>query len=161
MAKRKPKLKKDGTPRAKPKWNPNSAFRGALRRVFARSPQVRAVKDRARKEEPKFNKDGSVSKKPRVLFQCAECNKYFKGAHVAVDHIDPVINPKTGYKDWNTFIERLDCPEDNLQVLCSYTKKEEDTKGTYGRYSCHYFKSQEERKVLKVLKVLKDSKNEI
>lgn len=152
MARRKVKLKKDGTPRAKPKWNPNSAFRGALRRVFARSPAVRAVKERARKEEVKYNKDGSPSKKPRVLFQCAECNKWYKGTHVAVDHIDPVINPVTGYVDWNTFIDRLDCPESNLQVVCSYTNKHEDAKKEYGRYSCHYFKTQEERKALKALK---------
>jgi len=152
MARRKVKLKKDGTPRAKAKWNPNSAFRGALRRVFARSPKVIAVKMRARKEEPKYNKDKSLSKKPRVLFQCALCGGWFKGAHIAVDHINPVINPETSFVDWNTFLERLDCSEDNLQVVCSYAKKEEDAKGTYGRYSCHTVKTAEERKVLKELK---------
>jgi len=152
MARRKVRLKKDGTPRAKPKWNPNSAFRGALRRVFARSPKVIAVKMRARTEEPKYNKDGSQSKKNRVLFQCAECKGWFKGTHVAVDHIQPVINPDTSFVDWNTFIERLDCPEDNLQVICSYTKTHEDTKKEYGKYSCHYTKTQEERKILKALK---------
>lgn len=157
MARRKVKLKKDGTPRAKPKWNPNSAFRGALRRVFARSPKVIAVKLRARKEESKYNKDGSLSKKPAVLFQCAECKKWYKGTHVAVDHIEPVINPETSFVDWDTFIERLDCPEDNLQVLCSYTNKHEDAKKEYGRYSCHYFKTQAERKKAKEFK---DAKNE-
>lgn len=152
MARRKPKLKKDGTPRAKPKWNANSAFRGALRRVFARSPKVRAIKEQARKEEIKYNKDGSVSKKPRVLFQCAECKGWFKGTHVAVDHIEPVVNPETSFVDWNTFIERLDCPGDNLQVVCSYTKTHEDKTKEYGQYSCHYIKTQEERKVLKALR---------
>ena len=156
MARRKPKLKKDGTPRAKPKWNPNAAFRGALRRVFARSPQVRAVKDRARKEEPKYNKDGAVAKKPKVTYECAECNQWFKGTHVAVDHIDPVISPYTGYVDWNTFIERLDCHGSNLQVICSYTKKEEDLKGTYGRYSCHYHKHKQSVKCSKLWRILNE-----
>lgn len=156
MARRKIKLKKDGTPRAKPKWNSNAAFRGALRRVFARSPAIIAVKSRARKEEPKYNKDGSLSKKPSVLFQCAECKGWFKGTFVAVDHIIPVINPETSFVDWNTFIERLDCSEDNLQVVCSYTNKYEDEKKEYGRYSCHYYKTQEERKLAKVFK---DGKN--
>ena len=149
MARRKTRLKKDGTPRAKPKWNANAAFRGALRRVFARSPKVIAVKMRARKEEPKFNKDGSLSKKKAVLYQCAECKGWFKGTHVAVDHIISVIDPELSFTDWNDFIERLDCPEDNLQVLCSYTKKHEDATGEYGRYSCHYYKTQAERKLAK------------
>ena len=159
MTRRKQKLNKNGTPKAKPKWNPNSAFRGALRRVFARSPKVIAVKMRARKEEVKYNKDGSVAKKPAVLFQCAECGGWFKGTFVAVDHIIPVINPETSFVDWNNFIERLDCPEDNLQVVCNYTKKHEDTTQEFGRYSCHYHKTQNERKVLKEMKDAgKDSK---
>jgi len=152
MAKRKQKLTKSGKPRKKPKWNSNAAFRGALRRVFARSPKVVEVKQAARKEEIKHNKDGSVSKKKRVLYQCAICGKWFPGTHVAVDHVNPVINPETGWVDWNDFISRLDCDKDNLQVVCSYTKKYEDETGKYGTYSCHYKKSQDERKALKLLK---------
>lgn len=149
MARRKVKLKKDGTPRAKPKYNSNSAFRGALRRVFARSPKVIAVKKRARREIPKYRKDGSLAKKPAVQYQCAVCKEWYRGTHVAVDHMVSVIDPETSFVDWNKFIERLDCPEDNLQVLCSYALKYKDE---YGRPSCHHIKTQEERKVLKALR---------
>lgn len=152
MARRKVKLKKDGTPRAKPKFNSNSAFRGALRRVFARSPKVIAVKKAARRESPKYRKDGSLAKKPKVEYQCAHCKEWYRGTHIAVDHILPVINPETSFVDWNNFIERLDCSEDNLQILCSYTNVDEDTKKEYGRYSCHYFKTQAERKLAKEFK---------
>lgn len=135
----------------KPKWNANAAFRGALRRVFARSPVVRAVRDAARREYDKYNKDGSLAKRKGVEYQCAICGRWFPSKHISVDHIDPVINPETGWAGWDDFITRLDCTADNLQVVCSYTKKHEDTTHEYGKYSCHYEKTQAERIALKNL----------
>lgn len=149
---RKQKFTKTGKIKKPPKWNSNSAFRSALRRAFTHSPQIKAVMLAARKEEIKYNKDGSIAKKKAVFYQCAICKQWFKSAHVAVDHIDPVINPETGFVDWNTFIERLDCPEINLQVVCSYTKIHEDNTHQYGTYSCHTIKTQQERQVLKELR---------
>lgn len=35
-----------------------------------------------------------------------------------MDHIQPVVCPKTGWIDWNTFIERLFCGPDGWQGLC-------------------------------------------
>ena len=69
-----------------------------------------------------------------------------------MDHIDPVIDLETGWVDWDRFIERLDCPEDNLQTICSYTKAHEDKTGEFGSMSCHYLKTQQERKLLRELK---------
>ena len=40
--------------------------------------------------------------------------------NVHVDHKDPVGS----FKDWNTYIERLFCSEDNLQILCLECHKE-------------------------------------
>lgn len=60
-------------------------------------------------------------KKARVApatFQCALCKKGFERSSVNVDHIEPVIDPKTGFKDWNTYIARLFCAADGFQVLC-------------------------------------------
>jgi len=148
---RKQKLTKTGKIKKPPKWNSNAAFRGALRRAFIRSPQIKAVMVAARKEEVKYNKDGSIAKQKAVFYQCAVCKQWFKGEHVAVDHIDPVINPKTGFVNWDVFIERLDCSVDNLQVICSYTKKHQDKTHQYGGYSCHTIKTQQERQVLKLL----------
>lgn len=50
--------------------------------------------------------------------------------NAVVDHIDPVVDPKKGFESWDTFIERLYCEEDNLQVLC---------------HDCHTRKSNDER----------------
>lgn len=64
-------------------------------------------------------------------YKCASCGEEFAGKDVAVDHIDPVVDPEKGFEDWNTFIERLYCDKDNLQVLCK---------------TCHDLKSKNERK---------------
>lgn len=138
----------------KPKYNENSAIRSAVRRAFSRSPLVQEVLKDARSEQPKYNKDGSLAKKPAVFYTCAQCYNKFKGKHVAVDHIDPVIPIGEEFKDWNTFIFRLWCKKDNLQVLCSYKLKEADQYG--GKNSCHHDKTQNERIARKALTDLPD-----
>ena len=60
-------------------------------------------------------------KKARVApatFQCAACKKEFDRSSVNVDHIDPVIDPKTGFRCWCEYISRLFCGVEGLQVLC-------------------------------------------
>lgn len=54
-----------------------------------------------------------------ATFQCRKCKAEFGRSDVNVDHVEPVINPETGFVDWNTYITRLFCPLDGLQVLCS------------------------------------------
>lgn len=98
-------------------YNKDAAIRGALRRTFSRSPVVREVLMRVRREVPKYNKDGSRSKKNSVQYLCASCNEWAGSTLMAVDHIDPVI-PTTGFTDWNTFIDRLFCGEENLAPRC-------------------------------------------
>ena len=125
----------------KKKWNENAAIRGALRRIFARSPIVIETKQSVREEFPQYKKDGNLAKKPMVRYRCAKCGELFKGSEVAVDHINPVVND--GFKDWNTFIDRLFCDKDNLQVLCNYKLKDA---GKYNNEpSCHLKKTRAER----------------
>lgn len=63
----------------------------------------------------------------RGKYKCAGCKKTVGASkvingkrqpNVFVDHINPVVDPKTGFTTWDDFIERLYCEEDNLQVLC-------------------------------------------
>lgn len=134
----------------KPKYNKNSAIRSAIRRAFSRSPVVQEVLKEARTEEPKYNKNGSLAKKPSVFYTCAECKKKFKGTEVAVDHIDPVIPIDQTFKDWNTFVDRLGWEvKENLQVLCSYLLKNKHLHGDIP--SCHHKKTQEEKAARKAL----------
>jgi hypothetical protein len=63
----------------------------------------------------------------RGIYHCAGCDKDVplsikvngkRVKNVSVDHISPVVDPTSGFIDWNMFICRLYCETDNLQVLC-------------------------------------------
>lgn len=138
MAKKKKKKKK---------FNENAAIRSAVRRVFSRSPAVIEVLEEGRRERPRYKKDGTLAKVPHVEYDCQGCGRWFKKKDIAVDHIDPVIHPERGFVDWNEFIDRLWCDKSNLQRLCKYFLKDKDKHG--GEPSCHYKKTQEERKQLR------------
>jgi 5-methylcytosine-specific restriction endonuclease McrA len=114
----------------KPPYNQNAAIRGALRRQFSRSPIVREVLMKVRREVAKFNKDGSRAKKDAVQYRCNPCGQWTKSTAVSVDHISPVIDVQDGFVDWNQFVQRLFCDASNLQVICD---------------TCHNAKTQGER----------------
>lgn len=105
-------------PKKKPKYNANSAIRSAVRRTFSRSPMVREVMMKVRRERPWFKQDGSKAAKPRVEYQCSRCGEWHMGKNIEVDHSTPVVDPEIGFVDWNTFIGRLFCDIANLSVLC-------------------------------------------
>lgn len=111
-------------------WNENAALRGAWRRIFARSPIVLEVLNEGRRTVPRYKKDGDRHKVDRVEFQCQVCGNWEIRDRVEVDHIIPVIDPKVGFVDWNTFHARLFCDKKNLQRICD---------------PCHDKKTQEER----------------
>lgn len=94
----------------------------------------------ARRWPPKFEaladayvgiRHNSKTKRDSKHYLCASCEGEFPAKEVQVDHISPVVDPKTGFISWDLFIERLYCERDNLQVLC---------------IPCHKKKSKEERK---------------
>lgn len=72
----------------------------ALRLVWLRSPtRYQAIKNARIK---------------RGKYQCNHCKKLFKLKQIQVDHIEEIGK----FVNWNTYIERLFCPIDNLQALC-------------------------------------------
>ena len=85
---------------------------------------------RAAKTEKKINeKTGRMAQH----YECKSCKGHFSAKNVCVDHIEPVINPGVGFINWDTYIERMFCPVDNFQILCSNchdikTAKEKDEK---------------------------------
>jgi 5-methylcytosine-specific restriction endonuclease McrA len=132
-------------PKKKPKYNANSAIRSAVRRAFSRSPMVREVMMKVRRERPWYKSDGSQAAKPRVEYLCSTCGEWHMGKNIQVDHLIPVIDPETGFQDWNTFIARLFCDSDNLRVLC---------------HTCHKLKTDSEKAVaVERRKRLKESEN--
>lgn len=88
----------------------------------------------------------------RGEYVCALCNKHMgattwrtyksgkrkgqpkKVKDAIVDHLQPVVDPDTGFVDWNTYIERMFCEVDGFQVIC---------------HDCHERKCAEERELRK------------
>ena len=90
----------------------NSFVKSALRK--ARWP----LKYEALREAQVGKKINEASGRIAMHFKCAECDGEFPNKQVAVDHIEPVVDPTIGFVDWNTFIERLYIELEGFQVLC-------------------------------------------
>lgn len=63
----------------------------------------------------------------RGFYRCAGCKEEVpatilvngKRTHnVAVDHIEPIIDPAVGFTTWSDVIESMYCEKNNLQLLC-------------------------------------------
>jgi 5-methylcytosine-specific restriction endonuclease McrA len=59
------------------------------------------------------------ARKERNSYECASCFGRFKNNEVVLDHILPVVDPKTGFKDWDDYIDRMFPVKEGFQVLCS------------------------------------------
>ena len=99
------------------KFNMNAAIRGAIRRIFARSPIIRQIMMQNRREIAKFNNDGSRSKKDAVQYLCNVCKEWVSSTRISVDHIDPVISVDDGFVDWNTFVAKVFCAHSSVISL--------------------------------------------
>lgn len=69
--------------------------------------------------------------KQAMHYRCAGCKKHYVAKDVQVDHIQPVVDPTTGFLSWDVYIDRMFCDSVNLQVLCktchnTKTAKEKD-----------------------------------
>lgn len=78
-----------------------------------------------------------AAKIARNEYKCAICSKIFSHKEIRVDHIDPVVDPKIGFVNWDTYITRLFCKKEDLQILC---------------ISCHQIKSNREKDERKLAK---------
>jgi len=56
--------------------------------------------------------------------KCASCGGEFPSNKIEADHIEPVIDPKTGFIDWNTYISRIAVGVEGYQALCLTCHKE-------------------------------------
>lgn len=117
-----PKAKK---PKKQTKWVRQQAILSALKKVFVKSPMYAAVRDSVKAEYTAKNKDGTDSKARRVHYLCKGCNGYHTLKNIystelnkngtkkkrpvkslEMDHVEPVINPETGFIGISDWIER-------------------------------------------------------
>jgi hypothetical protein len=69
-------------------------------------------------------------------FLCPICGERKHRLLAKLDHKEPVIDPRVGFIDWNTYIDRLFCDPSNLQVICidCHTKKTKDENDLRKKY---------------------------
>lgn len=101
----------------------NSFIKSGLRYTSRKWGPINKVKSKARIE--------------RGFYLCAGCKQSVPTTkkvgdkrlkNVFVDHIYPVVDPTKGFTTWDSFIERLFCEEDNLQLLCKECHDEKSLK---------------------------------
>lgn len=155
----------------KKEFNFHQFLVSVLRASFKKTPMYKAALDAAKEEYFEPSKTGKPMR--RVRYICAECGRRFreylvvppgqkpsdvglildpkskqnlkkKFKMIAVDHVDPIINPSTGFAGWGEYIEKL--YYGRLQVLCNYPGEMD------GEKSCHYKKTQDERARLRETK---------
>ena len=116
--------------------------KGAIRRVFRLSPQMKEVLQSARVElPPALKKDGTPGARNQVRYRCACCGGLFSQKHVQVDHIEPVVPLWMSEVDmtYDDIVRGVICDKSNLQVVCSTPLKLNG-----GKPSCHRLKTNEE-----------------
>jgi 5-methylcytosine-specific restriction endonuclease McrA len=109
----------------------NSFIKGALRAATQRWGPIHKAKRDARVGYGLYLCAGHGRGKHKVPASLPPLEgKKRRINNAVVDHIKPIIDPKTGFINWDTVISRMFCEVDNLQVLC---------------HECHSLKTQQEK----------------
>lgn len=90
-----------------------------LRRVYAKTGRPAECI----RKQCTGKKDGRA-----YIYTCEKCGGEFKKKELQADHKKPVINPTTGFVDWNEFISRLNVTLKGLQCLCKKCHSEKSAK---------------------------------
>lgn len=117
-------------------YDPIQAARQAWRRAFSRSPIVVELMKENRRKVARYNKDGSRHKVDANEHLCNVCKQWkrsVKGSMVVIDHIQPVVDPKTGFVDFNTYFKRMWCDKSNLQKICGECHREKTNEEWFHR----------------------------
>ncbi|RLG16538.1 hypothetical protein DRN69_00600 [Candidatus Pacearchaeota archaeon] len=107
----------------KTSYNQKTQIKGALRRLFSRSP----VKNEVLNEAVHPTKKGIRGGKQYI---CNICKNTFPLKDVQVDHKKPVIKASENINDidYNTLVDRIFCKKSNLQVICKICHKKKSAK---------------------------------
>lgn len=72
----------------------------------------------------------------RNTYLCAHCGELFGRKDIQLDHIEPIVDPITGFTTFDNYIARLFIPKEGFQVLCKpdhkiKTDKEKELRKIY------------------------------
>lgn len=97
-------------------------FRAWIIQLLRRSSYMWSERNEALKLA-KVGKEGKC-----FLYKCSCCGKSFTRKEIQIDHIIPVIDPNTGFDNWDGVIKRMFCSKEGFQVLCKQCHKEKTAK---------------------------------
>jgi 5-methylcytosine-specific restriction endonuclease McrA len=86
----------------------------AIRGAFGRFPNKYAALKNAAIGRKVNKKSGKLA----MHYKCAGCKLEYTSTNVAVDHINPVVEPEVGFVSWDVYVSRMFVPTKELQVLC-------------------------------------------
>lgn len=112
-----------------------SALRGASQRWGPKSECIKRARVRRGWYKCEGCKQEVPATKEVTIKTGKNAGKKKRKKNILADHIEPIVNPKEGFKDFNTWIERCFVELDGYQALC---------------LDCHDKKTQEEKELAKL-----------
>jgi hypothetical protein len=94
------------TEKKKPKQTLSTFVKGILRRGSYHWKARQECLERCRVE--------------RGQYKCEMCGAIVKREQIELDHIEPVVDPRTGFTTWDDYINRLYCPVEGFQGVCEF-----------------------------------------
>ena len=86
----------------------------------------------------KLARDGKIvnpkTNRPNIASKCQLCLSRFLEADMKIDHIDPVVDPYTGFTTWDDCIKRMYVEVDGYQILCKQCHDKKTKEETAIRY---------------------------
>ena len=111
-----------------------SFITSALRQATQRWQPKNECLKKARVRRGWYKCNGCKKVVPASTFTTLKNGKRKKVKNALADHIKPIVDPKKGFVDWNTWIERAFIEEKGYQCLC---------------YECHTKKTNKEKEIAK------------
>lgn len=98
----------------------------------------------------------------RGNYKCEGCGEILKRKDLQIDHINPVVDIRTGYTNLEDWVYRLLVPPEELQMLCHFSRDtgEIDEKGKpiIETWGCHSTKTAQENDMREFYKKKKSKK---
>lgn len=101
--------------------NENKSGRVVVKKARGKQNLNTFIKSLLRRGTFHWRERGEAMKDARIergLYRCAQCGDTFKAKEIILDHIEPVVDPRVGFVDFDVYIKRMFPPKEGFQCLC-------------------------------------------
>lgn len=125
-----------------PEWS-DAKFKGWIISLLRRGTMRWPPANKCLKAAKRGKKINTLTGRLAEHYECAHCGQLFPLKQVCKDHINPIVDPITGFIDWNIYIARMFCSLNQWQILCK---------------NCHTIKTVKEKEIKRNARVSRVSK---